>query len=73
MLEGKLYKSTICQPENYFGFLYKKREGENQEKTGHFQKCVNDIPLVQWFRQKTHKWRNGLVVTAPKQANGLKI
>ncbi len=46
---------------------------EDKGRTGHFQICVNDIPLVQWFRQKAHEWRNGLGLTAPKQSNGMKI
>lgn len=46
---------------------------EDKSRAGHFQICVNDIPLVQWFRQKAHEWRNGLGLTAPKQGNGLKI
>lgn len=46
---------------------------EDKSRKGHFQICVNDIPLVQWFRQKAHEWRNGLGITTPKQGNGLKI
>ena len=46
---------------------------EDKSRTGHFQICVNDIPLVQWFRQKAHEWRNGLGLTTPKQGNGMKI
>ena len=33
----------------------------------------NDIPLVQWFRQKANEWRNGLRITHTKQDKGLKI
>ena len=46
---------------------------EDKSRTGRFQICVNDIPLVQWFRQKAYEWRNGLGLTTPKQGNGLKI
>ena len=45
----------------------------DKSRTGHFRICVNDIPLVQWFRQKAHEWRNGLGITTQKQSNGMKI
>ena len=44
---------------------------EDKNRKGHYHICVNDIPLVQWFRQKTHKWRNSLGITTTKQKNGL--
>lgn len=44
---------------------------EDKSRTGHFRICVNDIPLVQWFRQKAHEWRNGLGITTQKQSNGI--
>ena len=34
---------------------------------------VNDIPLVQWFRQKAHEWRNELGIAYIRQNKGLKI
>ncbi|WP_195664455.1 MULTISPECIES: MobV family relaxase [Bacteroides] len=46
---------------------------KDKSRTGHFRICVNDIPLVQWFRQKAHEWRNGLGITTQKQSNGMKI
>lgn len=46
---------------------------EDKSRTRHFRICVNDIPLVQWFRQKAHEWRNGLGITTQKQSNGMKI
>ena len=46
---------------------------EDKSRTGRFHICVNNIPLVQWFRQKAHEWRNGLGLTTPKQGNGMKI
>ena len=46
---------------------------EDKGRKGHFKICVNDIPLVQWFRQKAHEWRNGLGLTTQKQGNGMKI
>lgn len=33
---------------------------ENKNREGHYHICVNDIPLVQWFRQKANEWRNSL-------------
>lgn len=46
---------------------------EDKEKKGHYHICVNDIPLVQWFRQKAHEWRNGLWIAPTRQDKGLKI
>lgn len=46
---------------------------EDKGRKGHFKICVNDIPLVQWFRQKAYEWRNGLGLTTQKQGNGMKI
>ena len=46
---------------------------EDKNKKGHFHICVNDIPLVQWFRQKANEWRNGLGIASTRQEKGLKI
>ena len=46
---------------------------EDKNRKGHYHICVNDIPLVQWFRQKANEWRNGLGITSTKQDKGLKI
>ena len=46
---------------------------EDKNRKGHYHICVNDIPLVQWFRQKAHEWRNGLGITPTRQDKGLKI
>ena len=46
---------------------------EDKDRKGHYHICVNDIPLVQWFRQKANVWRNGLGITPTKQDKGLKI
>ena len=46
---------------------------EDKNKKGHFHICVNDIPLVLWFRQKANEWRNGLEIKNTKQDKGLKI
>ena len=34
---------------------------------------VNDIPLVQWFRQKANEWRNSLGIAPTRQDKGLKM
>ena len=46
---------------------------EDKNRKGHYHICVNDIPLVQWFRQKTNEWGNGLEITPTKQDKGLKM
>ena len=46
---------------------------ENKDRKGHYHICMNDIPLVQWFRQKAHEWRNGLGIAPTRQDKGLKI
>lgn len=34
--------------------------GEDKNRKGQYYICENDIPLMQWFRQKANEWRNGL-------------
>lgn len=46
---------------------------EDKNRKGHYHICVNDIPLVQWFRQKAKEWRNGLGIATTRQDKGLKI
>ena len=46
---------------------------EDKNRKGYYHICVNDIPLVQRFRQKAKEWRNGLGITPTKQGKGLKI
>ena len=46
---------------------------EDKNRKGHYHICVNDIPLVQWFRLKANEWRNGLGITPTKQDKGQKI
>ena len=46
---------------------------ENKDRKGHYHICVNDIPLVQWFRQKANEWRNGLEIASTRQDKGLKM
>ena len=46
---------------------------EDKDRKGHYHICVNDIPLVQWFKQKENEWRNSLGVAAIRQDKGLKM
>ena len=46
---------------------------EDKDRKGHYYICVNDIPLVQWFRQKANEWRNGLGIATIRQDKGLKM
>ena len=46
---------------------------EDKNKKEHYHICVNDIPLVQWFRQKANEWRKGLGITPTRQDKGLKM
>lgn len=46
---------------------------EDKNRKGHYHICVNDIPLVQWFRQKANEWRNGLGIVSTRQDKRLKI
>ena len=46
---------------------------EDKNRKGHYHICVNDIPLVQWFRQKAHEWKNGLGIAHTKQDKGVKM
>ena len=46
---------------------------EEKNRKGHYHICVNDIPLVQWFKQKENEWRNSLGVAAIRQDKGLKM
>lgn len=46
---------------------------EDKDRKGHYHICVNDISLVQWFRQKADEWRNGLGIASTRQDKGLRI
>ena len=46
---------------------------EDKNRKGHYHICVNDIPLVQWFKEKAHEWRKGLGFISTKHGKGLKI
>lgn len=68
-LKGDFYSPEFNRKFHAEGAAFSFEEGKG--RTGHFQICVNDIPLVQWFRQKAHEWFLGL--TTPKQGNGMRI
>ena len=46
---------------------------EDKSRKGHYHICVNDIPFVQWFRQKAQEWRNSFGIVFTKQDKGLKM
>lgn len=46
---------------------------EDKNRKGHYHIYVNDISLVQWFRQKANEWRDGLGIASARQDKGLKI
>lgn len=46
---------------------------EDKNRKGHYHICVNDIPLVQWFRQKANEWRNGLGIASTRRDKGQNI
>ena len=46
---------------------------EDKNRKGHYHICVNDVPLVRWFRQKAQEWRNGFGIAPTGQDKGLKI
>lgn len=46
---------------------------EDKNRKGHYHIYVNDIPLVQWFKEKAHEWRKGLGFISTKHGKGLKI
>lgn len=47
---------------------------EDKSRKGHYHICVNDnIPIVQWFREKANEWRNGLGIAPTRQDKELKI
>lgn len=70
-LKGDFYSPEFSRKFHAEGAAFSFEEDKGRK--GHFQICVNEIPLVQWFRQKAHEWRNGLGLTTQKQGNGMKI
>ncbi len=43
---------------------------EDKNRKGQY---VNDIPLVQWFRQNANEWRNCLGIVPTRQDKWLKM
>ena len=70
-LKGDFYSPEFNRKFHAEGAAFSFEEDKGRK--GHFKICVNDIPLVQWFRQKAHEWRNGLGITTQNQGNGMKI
>ena len=64
-LKGDFYSPEFNRKfrDESAAFSYK----EDMHREGHYHICVNDIPLVQWFRQKANEWRNGLGIVPTKQ------
>ena len=67
-LKGDFYSPEFNQKFRDENAAFSFEEDKNRK--GHYHICVNDIPLVQWFRQKTNEWRNGLRITHTKQDKG---
>lgn len=70
-LKGDFYSSEFNRKFHDESAAFSFEEDKNRK--GHYHICVNDIPLVQWFRQKANEWRNGLGVASARQDKGLKI
>lgn len=70
-LKGDFYSTEFNRKfhDENAAFIFK----EDKNRKGHFHICVNDIPLVQWFRQKANECRNGLRTASTRQDKGLKI
>lgn len=69
-LKGDFYSSEFNRKFRDENAAFSFEEDKNRK--GHFHICVNDIPLVQWFRQKVNEWRNGLRIVSVKPDKGLK-
>ena len=70
-LKGDFYSPEFNQKFRDENAAFSFEEDKNRK--GYYHICVNDIPLVQWFRQKANEWRNGLGITPAKQDKELKI
>jgi chromosome segregation ATPase len=70
-LKGDFYSSEFSRKFHDENAAFSFEEDKNRK--GHYQIYVNDIPLVQWFRQKANEWRNGLGTASTRQDKGLKI
>lgn len=70
-LKGDFYSSEFSRKFRDENAAFSFEEDKNRK--GYYHICVNDIPLVQWFRQKANEWRNDLDITSTKQKKGMKI
>ena len=70
-LKGDFYSSEFSRKFRDENAAFSFEEDKNRK--GYYHICVNDVPLVQWFRQKANEWRNGLGITPAKQNKELKI
>ena len=70
-LKGDFYSSEFSRKFRDGNAAFSFEEDKNRK--GYYHICVNDIPLVQWFRQKANEWRNDLDITSTKQKKGMKI
>lgn len=70
-LKGDFYSSEFSRKfhDENAAFLFE----EDKNRKGHYHIYVNDIPLVQWFRQKAHEWRKGLGFISTKHDKHSKI
>lgn len=70
-LKGDFYSPEFNRKFRDEGAAFSFEEDKNRK--GHYHICVNDIPLVQWFRQKANEWRNSLGIAPTRQDKELKI
>lgn len=70
-LKGDFYSPEFNRKFHDENATFTFNEDKNRKKYYHI--CVNDIPLVQWFIQKAHEWRNGLKITTTRQNKRMKI
>ena len=70
-LKGDFYSSEFNRKFRDENAAFSFEEDKNRK--GHYHICVNDIPLVQWFRQKANEWRNSLGIAPTRQDKGLKM
>lgn len=70
-LKGDFYSPEFNQKFHDDNAVFSFEEDKNKKGYNHI--CVNDIPLVQWFREKANEWRTGLGIAPTRQDKGLKI
>ena len=72
-LKGDFYSPEFNRKFRDENAAFSFEEDKDKNRKGHYHICVNDIPLVQWFRQKANEWRNGLGIASVRQDKWLKI